>query len=127
MVLHCFLTIMSDERTIKLDYKEWNALAERSLVGARSARQIQAGTKYQHALKRVFWRNKADMFIEAAEAFRICGRFQSSSDAYTQAASIFEHQLESHSQAAILYTEAGLCLEKLEVSKGSDSLGEKNK
>ncbi len=109
------------QQILKLDPKEWKNLAEHALLRAN---QTQASVKYQHALKRVYWRDKVEIFTEAAEAFRISGRYINSSDSYSQAASILEYQLESNYAAALLYTEAGLCLEKLEPSKGSDSLGE---
>lgn len=112
------------ERTVKLDYEEWTERAERLFRGARGEKRSKSSSeKYQHALKRVYFHDKAERFIQAAEAFRVCGKFLNASDAYSQAASIFEHQLVSHSSAALLYTEAGLCLEKIETSQGSVSFG----
>jgi len=112
---------------LKVDYNEWinraGVLLNRAKGGKRMKTKGSSSEKYQYSLKRFYFHDKADRFIQAAEAFRICGKFLDASDAYSRAASIFEHQLVGHNQAAMLYTEAGLCLEKIEVSQGSDAFG----
>ena len=112
--------------TVKLDYGEWLNHANLLLNGTKGGKRRHGKSfseNYQHSLKGVYFYDKAERFIQAAEAFRACSKFLDASDCYSRAASIFQHQLGCHDQAALLYTEAGLCLEKIETAQGSDDFG----
>ena len=58
------------------------------------------------------------LFIKAAEAFRICNKWIDASAAYGRAAWILGHELKQQEEGAILYTEAGLCAMRLGIEEG---------
>jgi hypothetical protein len=110
-----------------VDLEEWTKRAEHLLRLAKGEQRWKLrhtnSAKYQRSLRIIYFMEKAENFIQAAEAFRVCGRFLDAGAAYSRAASLYEHQIARNEPAALLYTEAGLCLEKIETSQGSDAFG----
>ena len=62
------------------------------------------------------------LFVQAAESFRICGKWLDAADAYSQAAWIVACELKDEEAGAILYTEAGLCAMTLGIEEGEKNL-----
>jgi hypothetical protein len=58
------------------------------------------------------------LYIDTAEAFRICSKWIDAAEAYGQAAWINGNGLKKEEEAAILYTEAGLCAMKFGIEEG---------
>jgi len=68
----------------------------------------------------VFIEQNVMHFINAAQAFLICGRWTEAALAYGQAANMYRYELHALCEAAILYTKAGLASEKVEIGQGLD-------
>ena len=58
------------------------------------------------------------LYIETAEAFYTCSKWIDAAEAYAQAAWINGNELKREEEAAILYTEAGLCATKFGIGEG---------
>ena len=59
------------------------------------------------------------LYIDIAEAFRTCSKWVDAAEAYSQAAWINGNDLKNEEEAAILYTQAGLCAIKFGIGEGN--------
>lgn len=58
------------------------------------------------------------LFIDAAEAFRICSKWIDAAEAYSQGAWMLGHDLNEYEAGAVLYTEAGICEMRFGMNQG---------
>ena len=67
----------------------------------------------------LFLEDEVKLYIDTAEAFRVCSKWIDAAEAYGQAAWMMSNNLKKAEEAAILYTEAGLCGKKLGIEEGA--------
>lgn len=65
----------------------------------------------------LFTEEEIKLYIDAAEAFHSCGKWIDAAEAYAHAAWLMGNHLKQSEEAAILYTEAGLCAIKCGISE----------
>lgn len=112
------------------DRNHWIQVANERLVQARKGtRKLKNGKNKRLALKsnlieqsiHLHIEDDLGLYIKAAHASLICGKWSQASEAFAKAASLYRHELkDTLTEAASLYCEAAWCEEKVELGGGRE-------
>jgi len=112
------------------DRNHWIQVAKERLIQAgEGTRKLKNGKNKRLALKsnlieqsiHLHIEDDLGLYIKAAHASLICGKWSQASEAFAKAASLYRHELkDTLTEAASLYCEAALCEEKVELGRGRE-------
>jgi hypothetical protein len=111
--------------SVTIDRKEWLKKSSSLWKGANEGIQKRKKGKNKRFLSSllvnaptIHIEEDISLYLKAGEAFRICEKWIDAGKAYGQAAAMKAYELQAIDEAAILYTVAGFCTERLGIGEG---------
>ena len=111
--------------SVKLDRQEWLKKSSHLWEGANAGIQKRKKGKNKRFLSSllvnaptIHIEEDISLYLKAGEAFRICEKWLDAGKAYGQAAAMKAHELHNIDEAAILYTVAAFCTERMAMGEG---------